>query len=92
MCQAKVNVVTGEYIDLKIVPSSSLYMTNCSTANLLLFFNNEHLKNIVKNYMLEKPDPILQIFRASVILKMTWNKIYLQFSFDFENVKTLCDF
>ena len=43
MCQAKVNVVTCEYIDLKIVPSPSLYMTNCSTAKLLLFFNNGHL-------------------------------------------------
>ena len=41
MCQVKVNVVTCEYIDLKIVPSPSLYMTNCSTAKLLLFFNNE---------------------------------------------------
>ena len=41
MCQVKVNVVTYEYIDSKIVPSPSLYMTNCSTANSLLFFNND---------------------------------------------------
>ena len=47
MCQVKVNVVTCEYIDLKIVPSPSLYMTNCSIAKSLLFFNNGYLDKVV---------------------------------------------
>ena len=53
----KVNVVTCEYIDLKIVPSSSLYMTNCSTAKSLLFFNNDYWYRIIM--LLIKP----KIFR-----------------------------
>ena len=35
MCQVKVNVVTCEFIDFKIVPSPWIYMTNCSIVSLL---------------------------------------------------------